>query len=53
MSETGKTEAISEAKNCRECSLKEKAGENAYYCPKLRAVFYADLLDQKLCESEG
>jgi hypothetical protein len=41
---------MSGAKNCRECNLKEKAGENVYYCPKLRAVFYADLLSQKLCE---
>jgi len=44
---------MGKAKKCRECSLKEKAGENVYYCPILRAVFYADLLDQKLCESEG
>jgi hypothetical protein len=43
---------MSKAKNCRVCSLKEKVGENAYYCPILRAVFYADLLDQKLCEDD-
>jgi hypothetical protein len=50
LSKTRKIKAVSEAKNCGECNLKEQAGEYVYYCPKLRVIFYNSLLDQKLCE---
>ena len=41
---------MSKTRSCLKCSFKEKLAEGFYYCPRLRAEFYSELLSQKLCE---